>query len=258
MPCLRLSNAGVVALPDDETWRSPEATAYLDRVQRVGFAWEFCGANPDYQDDYERMSRHLASGTTVALEAALALAQRWSLSFPVRPAAAKRSGTHTVGIQRSPDGDRVDGNAARNAKHDQLRSVDDAGSDAGARTDGRHILWQDPPDQERIWILPDAPPTAPIAAVIPFDTHLPQRVEAVLHLWQRLAGVAPPTRIPTLTVQQRRRMILMLRALDGRSENATYRDLAGTLLDSGVHEQSRSEWLSSSHRSQIIRWSRTR
>ncbi len=48
-------------------------------------------------------------------------------------------------------------------------------------------------------------------------------------------------------------MILMLRALDGRSENATYRDLAGTLLDSGVHEQSRSEWLSSSHRSQIIR-----
>ncbi len=48
-------------------------------------------------------------------------------------------------------------------------------------------------------------------------------------------------------------MILMLRALDGRSDNATYRDLADTLLDSGVHEKSRSDWRSSSHRSQIIR-----
>ncbi len=122
-------------MPDDESWRSPEATAYLDRVQRVGFAWEFLRRNPDYQDDYERMSRHLASGTTIALEAALALAQRWSLSFPVRPAAAKRSGTHIMGIQCSSDGDHADGNAARNAKHDQLRSVDNAGSDAG--TDGR-------------------------------------------------------------------------------------------------------------------------
>lgn len=122
-------------MPDDESWRSPEASAYLDHVQRVGFAWEFLRRNPDYQEDYERMSRHLASGTTIALEAALALARRWSLSFPVRPAAAKRSGTHTVGIQRTSRGNRADDHAARNEEHNQLRPADSAGPHAG--TDGR-------------------------------------------------------------------------------------------------------------------------
>ncbi len=122
-------------MPDDDSWRSPESTAYLDRVQRVGFAWEFLRRNPDYQEDYERMSRLLASGTAVALEVALALAQRWSLSFPVRPTAAERSGTHTMGIQRPSDGDCADGRAAKNGKHRQLRSIDDSGPHTG--TNGR-------------------------------------------------------------------------------------------------------------------------
>ena len=48
-------------------------------------------------------------------------------------------------------------------------------------------------------------------------------------------------------------MILMLRALDGREQHATYRDLAATLLDPDVRLQSRREWLTSSRRAQIIR-----
>ena len=60
-------------MPDDKSWRSQEATAYLDSAQRTGFAWEFLRRNPDYRKDYEHMSRHVASGTAIALEAALAL-----------------------------------------------------------------------------------------------------------------------------------------------------------------------------------------
>jgi hypothetical protein len=48
-------------------------------------------------------------------------------------------------------------------------------------------------------------------------------------------------------------MILMLRALDGHQQQATYRDLAATLLDPDVRTQSRRDWLTSSYRSQIIR-----
>ena len=99
-------------MPDDESWRSHDATAYLDRVQRAGFAWEFLRRNPDYREDYEDMSRDAASGTTIALEAALALAQRWGLSFPVRPPATQRPGTGLVGIQRASGGRDADDGAA--------------------------------------------------------------------------------------------------------------------------------------------------
>ena len=121
------------------------------------------------------------------------------------------------------------------------------------RGDGRHILWRQASDEQRIWILPDTNPSAPIAAVIPFDMHVAQRVEAVLHLWHRLTDAAVRPVASSLTEQQRRRMILMLRALDGRQQHATYRDLAATLLDPGVRRQSRRDWLTSSYRSQIIR-----
>ena len=68
-------------MPDDESWRSHDASAYLDRVQRAGFAWEFLRRNPDYRQDYEDMSRDAASGTTVMLEAALALSNIWTGSI---------------------------------------------------------------------------------------------------------------------------------------------------------------------------------
>ena len=90
-------------MPDDESWRSHDASAYLDRVQRAGFAWEFLRRNPDYRQDYEDMSRDAASGTIV-LEAALALAQRWGLSFPVRPEATQRPFAGLVGIQCTSGG----------------------------------------------------------------------------------------------------------------------------------------------------------
>ena len=101
-------------------------------------------------------------------------------------------------------------------------------------------------------MLADAPPTAPLAAVIPFDAHLPQRIAATLHLWQSLTGSAPPPVAP-LTTQQRRRLILMLRALDGWQANASYREIAAVLLDPLVRSQSRREWLTSPRRAQIIR-----
>lgn len=121
------------------------------------------------------------------------------------------------------------------------------------RDDGRHILWRETHDERRVWILPDASPVASVAAVIPFDKHLPQRLEGVLRLWQHLTGAATKPTVSPLTRQQRHRMILMLRALDGRQQHATYRDLAATLLDPDVRLQSRGDWLTSSRRAQIVR-----
>jgi hypothetical protein len=124
---------------------------------------------------------------------------------------------------------------------------------AAERVDGRHLLWREQHDERRIWILPEAGATVPVAALIPFDRHVPLRLESVLRLWERLTTSAVPPIVSPLTRQQRRRMILMLRALDGRHEHATYRDLAAILIDPDVRNQSRRDWLTSPRRAQIIR-----
>ena len=121
-----------------------------------------------------------------------------------------------------------------------------------SRPDGRHVLLREHGGNRQLWMLADAPPTASFAAVIPFDAHMPQRVEAALHLWLSLTGSAPPPVAP-LTAQQRRRLILMLRALDGWQQHASYREIAAVLLDPLVRGQSRREWLTSPRRAQIIR-----
>ncbi len=120
-------------MPDDESWRSQDATAYLDRVQRAGFAWEFLRRNPDYRNDYEDMSRDVASGTVTALEAALALAQRWGLSFPVRSAATKRPRPDIVGVQYSPERNGAYGGATRHRKPAAFRFFAVAGILRGLR-----------------------------------------------------------------------------------------------------------------------------
>ena len=66
-------------MPDGAGWRSSEATAYLDDVQRSGFAWEFLRRDPLYRQDYQEMNRLLEAPND--LEAALALAKRWGLNF---------------------------------------------------------------------------------------------------------------------------------------------------------------------------------
>ncbi len=93
----------------------------------------------------------------------------------------------------------------------------------------------------------------PIAAIVPLDAHTPVRLDAVRRLWRRLTGRADAAPVLPITTQQRRRLILMLRALDGWRERTSYRDLAATLLDADVQRQGRRDWLLSSSRAQIIR-----
>lgn len=119
-------------------------------------------------------------------------------------------------------------------------------------SDGRHLLLREAQTNRQLWVVADVEPAAPMAAVIPFDAYVPQRLEAALRLWHQLMGSASPAALP-LTAQQRRRLILMLRALDGWLEHASYRDIAATLLDPSVRAQARHDWLTSAARAQIIR-----
>ena len=75
----------------------------------------------------------------------------------------------------------------------------------------------------------DGTMTAPVGVLLPFDDWLPARLEATLALWRTLQGQhAVEPRPPT--PQRRARLILGLRALDGRDDGASYRELARGLF----------------------------
>jgi hypothetical protein len=77
-------------------------------------------------------------------------------------------------------------------------------------------------------ILDAAGPESPLAAIIPLGPNLPERVAALLDAWHTLAG--RPLVQAQLTPQRRQRMILGLRALDGRAAGASHRTLAAGLF----------------------------
>ncbi len=102
----------------------------------------------------------------------------------------------------------------------------------------------------QIDILDAAGPETPLAAIIPLDAGLPERVAALLDAWHALAGRAP-IRDP-ITPQRRQRLILGLRALDGRAAGASYRALAAGLFGAD-RVPSGAAWKSHDLRSRTLR-----
>ncbi len=69
--------------------------------------------------------------------------------------------------------------------------------------------------------------------VLPLDRLFEIRVAAATRLWRGLTG-HPPGRDPAaLPAARRERLVLALRALDGRIEKASYRDIAEALFGAG-------------------------
>jgi hypothetical protein len=100
------------------------------------------------------------------------------------------------------------------------------------RADGLHLRL---PGDHQIWLL-DKRPDQRLAVVIPLNDDLPLRAASALRFYRTLradkAGPVPQSHV--LTVQQRKRLILMLAALDGHLSQASYREIATELFDPSV------------------------
>lgn len=72
--------------------------------------------------------------------------------------------------------------------------------------------------------------TGPLAALIPFDQLFDIRLASALRLWRALRGQKPGPDPGGLTAARRGRLILALRALDGRLAEASYREIAEVLF----------------------------
>jgi len=108
--------------------------------------------------------------------------------------------------------------------------------------DGPHSLWL---ESER--------PALPMAALVPLDETVLLRLAGLLRLKRRLDGhsAGPLPSAWQLTARLRRRLLTMIRALDGHLEGASYREVARALY--GPEAVGRFPWKTSSVRGQTIR-----
>lgn len=90
------------------------------------------------------------------------------------------------------------------------------------------------------------------AAVLPFDPLFPIRVAAALRVWRALSGRSPGADPQALPAPRRVRLVLALRALDGRLDDASYRQIAEGLFGP-LPLQGDADWNSHDQRDRTIR-----
>lgn len=114
-----------------------------------------------------------------------------------------------------------------------------------------HGLWRLADAAHQFWFN-DAPSIIATSYVVmlPLDALTELRAEAVIRFWRALAGRSPGPRHFDLPLQTRSRHILILRALDGRSDGASYRKIAEILL--GFHGR-KADWESDPRKNQVRR-----
>jgi hypothetical protein len=89
------------------------------------------------------------------------------------------------------------------------------------------------------------------AVLLPLDQLFEIRASAAVRLWRCLSGRNPGRDPAALPKARRDRLILGLRALDGRLENASYRDIAAALF--AAPDVSGRAWKSHDLRDRAIR-----
>ena len=120
--------------------------------------------------------------------------------------------------------------------------------------DGQHVLINDPAGRHRLWFVGEIPRRGS-AFLIPFDKDFNARLHGLQRLHRHLNGRRAGSRLRSqqLSVAQRTRLTLLLRALDGEREGASRRELAAVLLDEEARDIPAIEWKNSSLRKRINR-----
>jgi hypothetical protein len=104
----------------------------------------------------------------------------------------------------------------------------------------------------RIRGLPDVEITA---LALPVDVHFGTRLKVALRLWRVLNDRPPGADPQRLPEQRRMRLVLALRALDGRLAGASYREIADVMAGPIV-SSSRADWTTDPRRDWTIRLAR--
>lgn len=126
-------------------------------------------------------------------------------------------------------------------------------SSVSLHSDGeKHSILSDADGAHSIWLKDDSP-ALPMAALVPLDETVLLRLAGLIRLKRRLdrhpAGALPSAW--QITARFRKRLLDMIRALDGHLQGASYREVARALY--GPEAVGRFPWKTSSVRGQTIR-----
>lgn len=118
-----------------------------------------------------------------------------------------------------------------------------------AAAEGLHLSYATGNGQIHVVVLGSLQPGQPISVIIPLDASGLDRIEALTRLWRSLHGHKVPSET-RITAQQRRRIKHMLRAVDGRINDAGYREIAEVIF--GVERVASEPWKTSPLRDVVL------
>ncbi|MEP6841809.1 MAG: DUF2285 domain-containing protein, partial [Bradyrhizobium sp.] len=121
--------------------------------------------------------------------------------------------------------------------------------------DGWHAVLYLHGVEHRIWLKQGPIVAAAYTVELPLDRDFEFRADAGRRLWRGLSGRPQGSPLHALSAHRRRRVALALRAVDARTDGATYREIAAVILPAA--RISRAAWPTHDARNRIIRLVKT-
>jgi hypothetical protein len=203
-------------------WRNAANYHFVEALPAAGCAWEFLRRNPDYQKAWRAYCLKAD-----ALSEENAAAAVWGLVRFESPERAARSANVFWTPASLPSVIPLISLPPELAAPHRKRNTVSLGP--ALAKDGPARLVRRRGTQFRLHILDDPGEQMP-CAVLPLDQLFEIRAAAAIRLWRGLTGRSPGRDPAELPAARRERLVLALRALDGRLEKASYRDIAEALF----------------------------
>jgi len=203
-------------------WRDAASYAFVGALPPDGCAWEFLRRNPDYQKGWRAFSAETKPLSEENIDPAV-----WGLVRFESPERDARSANVFWTPASLPSVIPLISLPPELA--DPNRKPKTVSLGPALAKDGPARLVQRRGTQFRLHILDDPGKQMP-CAVLPLDQLFEIRAAAAIRLWRGLTGSSPGRDPAELPAARRERLVLALRALDGRLEKASYRDIAEGLF----------------------------
>jgi len=240
-------------MPPEKDWRAPPDEAGDDALQYSDIAIGYVSRNARYRADYRRALGRVKRGVITADDATTALVRRWGISFHAEPSSAFDPKMAVARLDLSPSSivlaPSPDGIGTAQRLDMKMLGAIRARIRIG---DFLHLILADKDGDEHLWVSGGL--DRPLAMMLPIGIDPFTRLASAERFCRRLLGMAvgPPPLRPSPF--RRTHLLTLLRVLDGHHAGVSRRELAATLIDSGVRHYSAADWVESRERKRIGRW----
>ena len=213
----------------------------------------YLARNEGFQADYTAAISNVELGIATADEGTAHLIATWGLSYPADPDAPHDMSRIHVQPGLSPVTLELTDSPASSSPHDSITPAILGPAHHCLQSGGiRHLILPNAAGDIRVTL--SSKMDGPLGLHLPLDRDLHIRLAATERLRRHILGLAcgPPPLL--LTHLQQQRLLIMLRAWDGRASGASARELAAVLIDARVASYGAALWSDSRQRRQIGRW----